>query len=246
MSLITLMPSARRIQRKPARFRRFDRFHAQIGDCVSWWLLNDIDSNVVDVVSGFDGTLTDGPTWNVGKFGTALNFNGTSAYVALPCAPLSFPAPGSVTLWVRSTSDTAQTVFSVSRSGTPDDRWQISVGNGATGTLTNELITVARIRNSITYIIGYTTSARGELFDGAWHHIAVVCNGVSVLLYLDGIECTLSLGSGSNNGTFTNVFGVNSASIASLISNGGARGSFFNGTVDDVRVYRKALSLIDI
>lgn len=171
-------------------------------------------------------------------------FDGTDDFITLANpTQVAFAAPGSVEVWLKSSNDASQIVFSVSDKDAPVSYWALFVGNGVTGALTDELITLIRVdAGSTTYVLGYTTATRTELFDGAWHHVVITANGTAVAIYLDGASKTITVGTGSNNGTFTNVTGADSASIVSRIINGAARDVYFTGTLGLVRVYMSALS----
>jgi len=66
-----------------------------------------------------------------------------------------------------------------------------------------------------------------------WHFIAAVADGTNLLLYDNGeLKDTLS---------YTGIVGVNGETKI-----GGAGDGYFNGTIDEVRIYSQALSLAEI
>lgn len=71
--------------------------------------------------------------------------------------------------------------------------------------------------------------------DGTWHHLAAVYDGVTVNLYVDN-----SLG-GSGAATLTLINTPHLGIGVPIISS-----SYFNGSIDDIRVYDRALSATDI
>ena len=73
--------------------------------------------------------------------------------------------------------------------------------------------------------------------DNAWHHIAYTFDGGNAdKIYLDGVLMTGGLNPGHNSGAVTALFmGAASAST-----------SFYNGSLDDVRVYTRALTAREI
>lgn len=69
-----------------------------------------------------------------------------------------------------------------------------------------------------------------------WHHITCLGTGSSIILYVDGTQVA------SSAHTFTNNYGSGDTfSIGIGVQNGGTNGPF-DGMIDDVRVYNRALS----
>jgi uncharacterized delta-60 repeat protein len=81
----------------------------------------------------------------------------------------------------------------------------------------------------------YTTGPTATL--NAWNHVAVVQTGASVDLYLNGQKTTTSL----NKGVTPSLTSINLA-IGAL----DYPGRYFNGLIDEVRVYDRALSSTEI
>lgn len=212
----------------------------------------------VDVVGKYVGTITStawpatlisGPGMGTARSGGAgeMRFDGTNDYVALSApAAANFAAPATLCGWVNTLADTAQTLWGLTdNTATVDNTVSVFIGNAVTGNLTNELITVNRkIATVTTYILGYTTATRTELIDGKWHHIAITYNGTVVAIYLDGISKTVTVGTGSNNGAFGGITTVTNLDIGARHANG--PGAFMNGALDDVRLYNRALSPLEI
>ena len=75
-----------------------------------------------------------------------------------------------------------------------------------------------------------------ETFLNEWHHITCLGDGTKVVLYVDGEEV------GSTSHEFTNNYGSgDNFSIGIGVQNGGSSGPF-DGYIDDVRVYDRALT----
>ena len=100
------------------------------------------------------------------------------------------------------------------------------------------------------------TTIRGQYYTGAtwtsleatrtlgttdWHHLAFVVQAGTQQLYLDGAP----VASGSNGAPIVYV-GLGSNTILSGHGNGNVTNFCFQGTLDDVRVYSRALSATDI
>jgi hypothetical protein len=129
---------------------------------------------------------------------------------------------------VRTTTDTAQALFHYG-DGTANNRVALFIGNGVTGTLTNELITFVRsISANGTPLVGYETGTRTELVDGAIHSVMLTSNGSTVAIYLDGLSRTVTIGQGTQNGRID--LGGATATTATIgAANTGTIGAKFNG-----------------
>lgn len=206
---------------------------------VGWWTFDGKDINGTKAAdasgNGNIGTLINGPTPAIGKLGQALSFDGVNDYVTMNNANGIFGDTGSIAFWVKSTTDADARMWrleDVTLTG-----MTIEIGNGAAAVLTNELITIFWNPNGTR--VGYTTTNRNELFDGNWHHIAITADNVSYKIYLDGISKTVTVGSGSNSGQWPKADG---GSFYHSISDT----KFLNGTLDDVRIYNRALNSDEI
>lgn len=129
----------------------------------------------------------DGPVYQNGRFGDALYFNGTDAYVKTAFPGIGGNSPRTVAFWAKIPAN-----FSI-RNGygmvswglmEPGRAWQISPNpedvDGPLGRL--------RIGTDDAPVIGTT-----DLRDNRWHHVAIVMYGgdeadlsTHVLLYVDG------------------------------------------------------------
>ena len=171
------------------------------------------------------GQLVNGPTWDTGYSGGALNFDGTDDYIEIPgYKGVSGKSSRTCTAWIK----TAVAPGEILTWGNTDlgRKWIIRVNE--TGTLRAEV--------QGGYLYGTT-----PLTDDTWHHIGVVLDSdgtpdiSEVLLYVDGQPETIvsvldePIDTAADQdvaiGVFTEV---------------GVR--FFNGLIDDVRIYDVALS----
>ncbi|GEM_PF-1255438 len=83
------------------------------------------------------------------------------------------------------------------------------------------------------------TGNTGDLRDGVWHHILVLYNGTSPIIYVDGNVASLSAEDTTNVGNASSYLRVGN-SITSDSKN------YFSGIIDDVRIYNKALSYSEV
>ncbi len=177
------------------------------------------------------GTLsgTTLPSWVSGKLGKALQFNGTNNYVSATGASLNLNNASAFTesMWVYS---------SVS-----DNNYHAIIGNSDSGTNTRYPTIYIHNQTTIAPYFGYGAGQCGfeptNVFTGnKWHHIAVTFkNGTTYALYVDGVSV------GSTNGCNS----VTPASTANTVYIGKSD-NFFPGTLDDVRIYTRALSAAEV
>jgi parallel beta-helix repeat protein len=171
-----------------------------------------------------DGTVY-GAIWTTeGKIDGALSFDGSDDYVALSSFTVG-TNNGTISLWFKTFTD-----FSANFSGqgfliSRDTKWY-------------SYLTVAGDGNEPYWIIGETDSqddyyvaAEGAAPVGLWNHLAVSFYNKTATTYL--------------NGVLIQTKAVTNSSLT-LSRIGGRTGVFFNGTIDDVRIYDRALSKEEI
>lgn len=184
--------------------------------------------------NGHTGTLNGGPTWqsSSGKLDGSLQFDGVNDYVdAGKITEISGASAATITGWMyrSSTSETAE--FG-----------QYLASNRFLIVWSNDGLVYNQAENGADSYPFYANSSTG------WHHFALVFDGSQsswsrVTAYFDGQAQTLTpggtapsstLASGASQPAFR--FGLDY-----LISN-----RFYGGSLDDVRVYSRALSASEI
>ncbi len=192
--------------------------------------------------AGNTGTLTNGPTVTDGRAGQAFQFDGTDDYVDLGVstpyqfANTTFTATG----WFKSAPSATGGVF-ISQGGYIPDGWYVGLDGDTSGRLT------ATIKNSDGGQSGRLSVQTG-FNDNQWHHFAFVITtnttsyaSNSFLIYADGILQSSTANSDSTSGGY-----ATSTYTAKLGTRGPASDAFFNGNLDEVRVYNRALSANEI
>lgn len=205
---------------------------------VGWWKLDEgsgtsaYDSSGQGTTASFVNT----PTWISGKKYGALTFNGSDNYLDVGTGTIGITA-GSTGLtlaaFVNVTTFQSYTVMiGKSEAGNPYGGWQINT-NADTGNRFGGGINVSSTWTGITSVNTYTT--------GRWYHVAMTYDGTTLRLYVDGVQDTTETAAGtiqySNAGSQVNI-GRNPAADAPL--------RYLTGSVDDVRVYNRALSQTEI
>ena len=186
--------------------------------------------------SGINGTLAFSPAWVPGMFGGALNFNGTSSYVHLnnmgATGPLKPPLPVTISAWIKLTTASGyQAIFSSDNFNSLFAGCNLEIANGV-------------LACNYGSAGGYGTPYRREKVGktvftaGRWYHVAAVIQGpTSMNLYVNGVD---------EGGTYSGTGGpVGYTSTSSKIgSNNGT--SYFNGAIDDLRFYNRALNPTEV
>jgi chitodextrinase len=169
-----------------------------------------------------------GATWvTTGKFAGGLSFDGVNDLVTVAdAAPLDLTTGMTLEAWVK------PTVLSGS--------WRTAIIKEQTGQLVYALYANATTtsRPSAHVFVGgdKTTSGGAALPLNAWTHLAATYDGAALRLYVNGAQATSLAQSGSMP-----------ASAQPLQIGGNAVWSeWFAGTIDEVRIYNRALSTAEL
>jgi hypothetical protein len=178
--------------------------------------------------SGNNGSCsgTQCPKWNsTGIIGGGYTFNGTTNYITLTNTPLNFTGNFSLSMWVK-----------FKRLGTAQSLISKAEGGGYELAVNASNYTLMAAYSGGDYRFAYSNT---KMVTGQWYHLVGVVNDTSVLLYVNG-TLQNSIGTLSGGVTSTNYplcLGVNPGS--SYIY-------YFNGTMDEIRVYNRTLSADEI
>jgi hypothetical protein len=167
---------------------------------------------------GHHGTLNGDPQWGAGKVGGSLTVGGDGDFVDLG-NPADWPAgaePRSMCAWLKTDDLTATWHFAVAY-GSPNTDQAMFIGLNGTG----------------LYGGGYGNDISVANFweIGVWHHVALTYDDTTARLYADGVEVA------SEARSWNLVQGL--ARIGQQVNEAN---EYWNGSVDDVRIYNKALS----
>ena len=202
--------------------------NAQPSDLVAAYAFNEGSGSTVADLSGNGnvGTLS-GASWTTaGKFGSALAFNGSSARVRVEdSASLDLTSAMSLEAWVYPAA---------SQSG-----WRAVVQKEADSYLLSASSHVGDLRPATGVTVnGSVPNAFGPtaLPVGAWTHLAVTYDGAALRLFVNGMQAASTPVSGNITPTANPLW----------IGGNSPYGEYFNGRIDEVRVYRVALSQAEI
>jgi len=194
---------------------------------VGWWKLDEGTGSTVIDWSGHGnfGTINGDPQGVAGYDGDALEFDGRGDYVNCGNSP-SLTITGDITFmcWIKvaAFSKTWETILAKG-----DDSYRMSRGPG----------TGDSIHFGCNGPSGGNLNATTIVTDDTWHHAALMYNGSTQIIYIDGAEDARQASTGSIN--------VSSYDFC-IGENLDATGRHLTGLVDDVRIYNRALSLEEI
>ena len=180
----------------------------------------------------YEGVSHGGLGTQTGMFGTALELNGTDAYMESGRGNITEGESRTASAWIKSSSaGTTQTVLSYGRDKTGiNGRFNMRIDDG-------------RLRLNIAPDRSCVPDGVSGITDGSWHHVAVVLTGrhvnrcADILFYVDGSEFS----SGSVNPSAS----LDTVSWSNIRVGAGVSGTsvvnFFNGVIDDVAVWGSPL-----
>lgn len=178
------------------------------------------------------GTLVNGPTWVAGKIGSgALSFDGASGYLNVANSTGLTLDEFTVSAWVKTSNLATAYIISKDTSTCISYRnfWKFGLGYN---TYLRSAVTMGN--GSVANFQWTTDNSANNVGDGQWHLVtAVFTPGVSVKMYKDGNLID------TDTTTITGPFGVSTNPVKiGLCGNSG----YFNGSLDDIRVYNRALT----
>jgi len=197
-------------------------------ELVGHWRLDESGGTVAadDSGNGNDGTLQGGPQWVAGQVGGALEFDGVDDYVDCGNDPI-FDITEQITLAVW-----------VNASDMLNGQHNPWLGKGD-----NTYAIKHQSNNNLEFFVydgaWHSTQYATDLasLNGEWHHMAGTFDGAELKFYLDGEEAATL--------TFAGTIGTAAHSVT-LGNNSQASGRFFDGMLDDARIYNEALPAEEI
>ena len=207
-----------------------------ISGLVGWWNFDEGSGTTAADSSGNGntGTLYNTPTWTTsGMNGGGLNFAAASSqYVNLGTnSSLAGGSPSAITVsaWVKPTGSGYEEI--AARRDGSSLSWMLWIDYTSDGRARFGTEVTSGPNPDYTVVSPYITP-------GVWTHIVGVysiSDGV-LRIYVNGVAAGTTAGGGT----------INSSSQRTFIGADAWSGNYFNGTIDDVRIYNRALSASEV
>jgi predicted phage tail protein len=170
-------------------------------------------------------TIT-GATWSTqGKYGNALSFNGTGSVVRVASSASLNPGSAmTLSAWIRPAASQTGWRTILQRESeayfltASSDSPMSPAGGGTLG-------------GGVHYVMGPTANPVN-----AWTHVALTYDGANLRIYVNGVQAATRAATGA----------VQASTNPLWIGGNSPYGEYFQGLIDEVRVYNRALSAADI
>jgi Tfp pilus assembly protein PilE len=193
---------------------------------VAWWKLNGDTNNAVGSPNGVNTNATS-TTGQSGVADTAYSFNGTTSSINTASTFGLGTTNASISAWVNSPTASNKGLF-VNVGSTAG--FGVGIGNTTTATVGTFIV--------MTFNAGGRSIPTTTALGTGWHHIAMVIDASGTpTAYRDGVAV------GSYAGTNAT---TPSSSVTTIGAQSGSSTNNFNGSIDDVRLYNRALSASEV
>lgn len=176
-------------------------------------------NSVKDSAGGCIGNISGNFSWVEGKEGYAISFNGMDTKLMVSGTEALSSSVVTLSAWIKTTSKTPGTIV---------EKWKSNTEPGY------RLSYVPPNINMVIYYTGGSKTISGKIpvDDGQWHYVAGTYNGKEMKIYIDGKEVySEPLGQDISKG--------NNASITIGYREWQGGSSFFNGVIDEVKIYNR-------
>lgn len=195
---------------------------------IGHWTLDDGAGPIAaDSAGSFDGTLVGGPTWTTGQLAGALDFDGAGDYVLVGSMLDAGSQRLSVSAWVfKRDGGDDRAITKSSGTSIPNHIFSLGVAN-----------TTIRVRLRTTDNGGTSNYDADNIALNNWTHVAFTYDGATLRIYHDGTE----------TGTHAVTGDMIASAVPVVIGNlNVTQDRYWNGLLDDVRVYDRALSPAEV
>jgi len=191
---------------------------------ISSWDLDENTGTIATDKQGISNGTISNATWETGINGSCLNFNGTSSYVRIPSTPKLCPTDAiTMMAWVKTKDNRSAKIFEKGDwdgHGLGMDKWlgwQVSL----------------RMADNTSNNMNW---GAGLPMLNTWYHLAMTYDGTVMKMYVNGQL--------KNSKALTGKLAVTTRNLC-IGSNDGIQ-KFFNGSIDEVKIFGKALDQTEI
>jgi hypothetical protein len=211
---------------------------------VSWWRMDDIDAwgNPTDYMGNNDGqTMGDASQTNDGYFGKGFEFDGDGDCISVDdlVDDVVNATTGTLSLWIYSNLDDSTKTYEFAF-GDTDGNTFLAFGIH-TGTLR------AKFKNDGGTLWYVRTDSNPDDYHN-WMHIALVQDGTEPAIYINGEKPAQTLTDEVDKTVWLENVShlVDNARIGCYDKDSSGPKAFFDGTIDDVMIFNRALSAQEI
>jgi hypothetical protein len=204
---------------------------------ISYWKFDESSGYTAYDSQGSNNGTIYGATWVTGQINGVLNFDGINDYVNIPNNSSQQISTNQITLaaWIKLSANVGNTqgrIICKQTVGNGNISWGFELfGSGYGGSTGNQLVF-----HDSSGTVSYNCISSTHLELNRWYYVAVTDNAGQIRIYLDG-----QLDHSSNTG-----YGI-PGNISAPIKIGCVESEkFFNGVIDNVRIYNRALSATEV
>ena len=200
-------------------------------DLVAYWPLDEGAGDKVFDTSGNDNNGTiNGATWGVGKYGTALQFNGQNNYVEVPSSDsLELYENVTIAAWIN-WIDAGDAWICIMANGQQNGPWENY------GLFINRSSRYLYFTLSLDGVHVPQQTPNNITVPNEWVHVCATWDGSAARIYVNG-QRELEI---AKAGT------LDSPGLPLRIGHRSGSSHYFNGTIDEVRIYNHALTEAEI
>ena len=199
---------------------------------VAYWKLNETSgTSAADSAGSNTGTVS-GATWTTsGKSGGALSFNGVNQYMMLPATSQFDVQAHTIEAWVRSSNFVQNGfIFEKTTNGAVNTQYSCFFSSGN--------LLYYRTINTTGGMDDLTLNISSYFTNNQWNHVACVYTGANKYIYVNGVQAATK--------AYSQAIATNPAGTSIIGAYGSGTSYFFNGTMDEVKLYNRALSAAEI
>jgi hypothetical protein len=165
------------------------------------------------------GTLANTASFAIGKNGNAVSLNGVNQYLSVNNSATLNPTTAiTLSAWIKSSDLSGNRVIFQKQHYNP--AFELAVYGG----------------QLVFNLAGPGSASVAAPSTGAWHLVTATYDGTNKKIYINGALVATVAGTG--------VIGTNPESV--FIGTRGSWENFFNGLIDDARIYNRALTATDV